>query len=254
MKPLQLRHGFSEPFIIHYLACLWGCVHVCGELQRPDGWVGLMLQCDINGRVLSRSSEIRARNSPDASRSQRHPAICGFCFDPVAGEYVVARPSEGKVSLWSEDYRFKYDYNFDWQETHPYYVVRVAQHRELWLSCPRENTIVILDETTSVWKKLDTGAIYSSIPGHLTITSDARVVFVDRKEQRLFWLTRMGNNLPVQRLVFRRVNLTRLLLRHQQHLTCVRGLFGEQLMVTTEGFIFVFRPGGSVDSCECNFL
>ncbi|PAA52542.1 hypothetical protein BOX15_Mlig023823g1 [Macrostomum lignano] len=239
IKDLPVLIGDSNPggrLQCHHMRLVNGLVYVSGVAQQqqqqqaadstgaPTGWLSVVACLQLDGQVVKRIER------PGGSRDE--PLFAGFFVDSRRGDMVVAQPSDQKVEFFTPCLG-RTGHWFTFENLHPQYVTWTRERKMLWVSCPAEGHILIVNDRTGVYRKLTTTQIFDSVPAHIITTSDKRIIFTDNQRQRLFWVIRRSEFIFVQRLQF---------LQELDEITGIAPLGEDKILVCTRRRICVLKP------------
>ncbi|PAA76303.1 hypothetical protein BOX15_Mlig004309g3 [Macrostomum lignano] len=212
----------------YYMTFSNGLVYVSGVVPSDSAtrWTSAIACVQLDGLV------IRRLERPGAAAGSDEPLFAGFHVDERRGELVVAQPADQKVEFLTPALA-RTGHWFTFENLHPHHVTWTRERRMLWVSCPSEGHILIVNDRTGVYRKLTTTQIFDSVPAHIITTSDKRIIFTDNQRQRVFWIIRRSEFIFVQRLEF---------LQELADITGIAPLGEDKILVCTKRKLYFLKP------------
>ncbi|VDN99633.1 unnamed protein product [Rodentolepis nana] len=146
-------------------------------------------------------SSIFLRDSVGMTQPDR-PTIAGLDIDRVTGSVYVALCANAMVCRLNQDdlKNVEREWFLNDPQLSPSYLCIARQEKEVWASCPLDDKVFILDLTTDTFTQFTPSVMFNIIPSHIICTTDERIMLLDRKYSRIYWLQRVQQSICSQRI------------------------------------------------------
>lgn len=175
-----------------YIKIVRGNLIMSGRLETDDAMQSVFLQCDMNGQITHQS---QLYSWPDPLGL---PMMLGFDFNKN-DKYYLCMPQTGTVSIYDTSF-VECQSCCHLEENRPEYIAFSSLQNQLWISCPLNQRILILNITSGAFRLFDTEQINKSIPKMIFVTEDDKIFFLDTKGNRIIWLKRRNEYILTQKL------------------------------------------------------
>lgn len=130
------------------------------------------------------------------------PIIAGLDIDRVTGAVYVALCANAMVCrLKADDLKqVEREWFLNEPQLSPSYLCLAKQENEIWASCPLEDKVFILDLATDTFTQFTPSIMLDIVPSHIIYTTDDRIMLLDKKLSRIYWLKRVQQSICSQRV------------------------------------------------------
>lgn len=146
-------------------------------------------------------SSIFLRDSVGMSQRER-PTVAGLDIDRVTGAIYVALCANAMVCRLNPDDLKQVDR--EWflnnPKLSPSFLCIARQENEVWASCPLDDRVFILDLATDTFTQFTPSIMFNIVPSHIVCTTDERIMLLDKKWSRIYWLQRVQQSICSQRI------------------------------------------------------
>ncbi|KAL5962628.1 Tripartite motif-containing protein 59 [Taenia solium] len=146
-------------------------------------------------------SSIFLRDAVGMAQRER-PTIAGLDIDRVTGAIYVALCANAMVCRLNPDDLKQVDR--EWflnnPQLSPSFLCITRQENEVWASCPLDDKVFILDLTTDTFTQFTPSIMFNIVPSHIICTTDERIMLLDKKWSRIYWLQRVQQSICSQRI------------------------------------------------------
>ncbi|VDM34751.1 unnamed protein product [Hydatigera taeniaeformis] len=130
------------------------------------------------------------------------PTVAGLDIDRVTGAIYVALCANAMVCRLNPDDLKQVDR--EWflnnPQLSPSFLCIARQENEVWASCPLDDKVFILDLTTDTFTQFTPSVMFNIVPSHIICTTDERIMLLDKKWSRIYWLQRVQQSICSQRI------------------------------------------------------
>ncbi|CDS40846.1 Zinc finger RING type [Echinococcus multilocularis] len=146
-------------------------------------------------------SSIFLRDAVGMTQLER-PTVAGLDIDRVTGAIYVALCANAMVCRLNPDDLKQVDR--EWflnnPQLSPSFLCIARQESEVWASCPLDDKVFILDLTTDTFTQFTPSVMFNIVPSHIICTTDERIMLLDKKWSRVYWLQRVQQSICSQRI------------------------------------------------------
>ncbi|VUZ46256.1 unnamed protein product [Hymenolepis diminuta] len=130
------------------------------------------------------------------------PTVAGLDIDRVTGAVYVALCANAMVCRLNPDdlKRVEREWFLNDPQLSPSYLCITRQENEVWASCPLDDKVFILDLTTDTFTQFTPSLMFNIVPSHIICTTDERIMILDKKLSRIYWLQRVEQRICSQRI------------------------------------------------------
>uniref|UniRef100_A0A5K3EXV0 RING-type domain-containing protein n=1 Tax=Mesocestoides corti TaxID=53468 RepID=A0A5K3EXV0_MESCO len=130
------------------------------------------------------------------------PTIAGLDVDRVTGAVYVALCANAMVCRLNPEDLKQVDREWFLNEPQlsPSFLCVAKQENEVWASCPLDDKVFILDLTTDTFTQFTPSVMFNIVPSEIIYTTDNRIMLLDTKLSRIYWLQRVQQSICSQRI------------------------------------------------------
>lgn len=146
-------------------------------------------------------SSIFLRDAVGMAQPDR-PTVAGLDIDRVTGAVYVALCANAMVCRLNPDDLKQVDKEWflNGPQLSPSFLCIARRENEVWASCPLDDKVFILDLTTDTFTQFTPSVMFNILPSHIIYTTDERIMLLDKKFSRIYWLQRVQQSICSQRI------------------------------------------------------
>lgn len=219
---IKLKGKIVKP---EYIKIIQGDLIISGRFEDDGTVISAFLHCNMQGEIIRRSELFPWQND------SRSPLMLGFDMNQEENIYYLCMPKLRKILTYDNLLRKnELHYEFD-NDNQPEYVAYCATLNQLWISCPENKRIVILNVESGTYRTVSTEPF---LPKMIFVTHGERIIFLDSIGNRLVWIKRFTDNILTQILDLPFVNESLKIIDFRESPLA-------EIIITSEAEVFIYQ-------------
>ncbi|KAM7540754.1 hypothetical protein Aperf_G00000035058 [Anoplocephala perfoliata] len=148
-------------------------------------------------------SSIFLRDAVGMAQPDR-PTVAGLDVDRMTGAVYVALCANAMVCRLNPDdlKQVEKEWFLNDPQLSPSFLCIARQENEVWASCPLDDKVFILDLMTDTFTQFTPSIMFNIVPSHIICTTDERIMLLDKKCSRIYWLQRVQQSICIPPMLF----------------------------------------------------
>lgn len=181
---IKLNGKIIQP---EYIRILRGNLIMSGRFKDHGVVQSVFLHCTMDGIIVCQSEFFPW---PDLLHL---PMMLGFDINIEDNKYYVCLPKSRKIITYDTSSFVSYEEHYEFHDdSQPEYVAFCHTSKQLFISCPRNKRILVLNLESGSFKTITTDPI---MPKMIFMTEEDKLIFLDSTMNRLVWMKRLGDDI-----------------------------------------------------------